>query len=218
MDEQGQKYIPALGFKVFTRFYDPIVNWTTRENAFKDALVAQSDLQNNQKILDLGCGTATLCLKIKKIVPNAQLFGIDVDEKMLRMARHKALKAGVKINFGQGFSDALPYAESVFDRVLSTLFFHHLNNIQKKATLAEVFRALKPNGELRIADFGAPQNALQHFFSHYLQLIDSVETTKDNLQGQLPFLISEAGFIKIERTDFYNTIVGTIRLFKAIKP
>lgn len=212
-----EDYIPALSFHWLTRFYDPVVHWTTRENVFKEALIKQANIQNEQRILDLGCGTATLCLKIKKRFPATKIFALDVDKKILQMAQRKAAKAKAEIVFEQGFSDNLPFADESFDRVVSTLFFHHLDHRSKRQTLLEVCRVLKPGGELHIADFGVPRNALQHLFSHYLQLVDSVETTKDNLEGQLPFLISEAGFVKVERQKHFKTIVGTIRLFKALK-
>ena len=219
MPEQSNKrsFIPALGFQWFTRFYDPLVHWTTREKVFKSALLEQAGIQNGQTVLDLACGTATLTIAIKQKFPAAIVHGIDVDAKILEMAKRKTKDTGVEILFEEGFSDALPYADKTFDRVVSTLFFHHINRAAKIKTLDEICRVLKIGGELHIADFGAPQNALQHLLSHYLQIIDSVETTVDNLEGQIPFLIKDTGFAQVERTAHFKTMLGTIRLFKAVK-
>ena len=217
MQKENKSFIPALSFHWLTWVYDPVVHWTTREDTFKQALIRQANLQNGQKILDLGCGTGTLCLKIKKQFPEAEVFALDADEKILRMARKKAAKEKVEIAFEQGFSDHLPFADASFERVVSTLFFHHLANQSKRQTLREALRILKPDGELHIADFGAPRNALERLFSHSVQALDAVETTKDNLEGQLPLLMSEDGFSEVERGTYFKTVVGTIRLFKALK-
>ncbi|HEX8251421.1 MAG TPA: class I SAM-dependent methyltransferase [Pyrinomonadaceae bacterium] len=217
MPKETKSYIPALNFHWLTRFYDPVVRWTTRENTFKEALMRQANLQNGQKILDLGCGTGTLGRKIKKQFPAAQVFALDADEKILQMARRKADRENVEITFEQGFSDNLPFADAAFERVVSTLFFHHLDNRSMRQTLLETLRVLKPKGELHIADFGAPSNVLERLFSHSSPSTDSAETTADNPEEPLPFLMSETGFVNVESGAYFKTIAGTIRLFKALK-
>jgi hypothetical protein len=56
----AENYIPPLRYKLLTRFYDPIVRWTTRETAFKGALLAQVVKDRPRHVLDLGCGTVQL--------------------------------------------------------------------------------------------------------------------------------------------------------------
>jgi len=48
----------------------------------------------------------------------------------------------------------LPYPDNSFDRVVSSLVFHHLTRENKIHSLKEVFRVLKPQGELHVLDFG----------------------------------------------------------------
>ena len=69
-----RNYIPALRFAILTRFYDPLVRFSTREFPFKRALLAQANLQNNQTILDLACGTGTLAIAVKKKVSQSGSF------------------------------------------------------------------------------------------------------------------------------------------------
>ena len=47
-----QPYIPALGFDWLTRFYDPVLRVTLREDTFKRLLVAQACLQPGQDVLE----------------------------------------------------------------------------------------------------------------------------------------------------------------------
>ena len=212
-----ESYIPALRFGFLTKFYDPLVHYTTRETAFKTALLKQANLQNGQTILDLACGTGTLSVAVKKRRPQAAVFAYDADREILRLARRKAQTAQVKINFEQGFSDALPFPANSFDRVFSTLFFHHLTLERKNATLAEILRVLKPNGEFHLADFALPRNKTQFILSKWIRLIDGYDTTRDNLRGRLMFLMEQSGFRQVERTKYFKTMLGTIRLFKAVK-
>lgn len=217
MPTRPEQYVPALNYDRLTFLYDPVVRLTTREAAFKTALLSQARIQPGQRVLDLACGTATLTIAIRQAHPQATVIGIDGDPAILRQARAKAERNGVEIQLDEGMSYELPYADESFDRVLSSLFFHHLTRENKLRTLAEVRRVLKPEGELHIADWGLPQNALMKLASQGIVLLDGA-TTKDNFAGQLPEFIRQSGFEGIAEGQHFNSLFGTIRLHKAHKP
>ena len=152
MKQSSSSYIPALGYRWLTRFYDPVVRLTTRESTFKRALLGQAGIQGDHRILDLGCGTGTLALMVKRSHPTAEVFGLDGDVETLKLAKAKAAKGGLEISLDQGFASALPHERDSFDRVLSSLFFHHLSSELKEEAMGEVFRVLRPGGEFPIAD------------------------------------------------------------------
>lgn len=212
-----ENYIPALSYDWLTPFYDPVVRLTTRENAFKKALIEQARLEDALRVLDLACGTGTLTVLIKNAAPQAEVVGIDGDPKILEIAREKARAGNFEIRFDEGMSFDLPYAGETFDRVVSSLFFHHLTRENKLKTLKEVERVLKPKGEFHVADWGLPANRLMSISSRLIQILDGFETTADNFNGLLPELMTNAGFIEIEETNRCNTFFGTIRLHKAHK-
>ena len=212
-----ENYIPALSYDWLTPFYDPVVRLTTRENAFKKALIEQSRVEDALRVLDLACGTGTLTVLIKNAAPQAEVIGIDGDPKILKIAREKVRVGNFEIQFDEGMSFDLPYAGESFDRVVSSLFFHHLTRENKLKTFGEVKRVLKPKGEFHVADWGFPANWLMRFSSRLIGLLDGLDTTADNFNGLLPKLMREAGFKKIEETNRYNTFFGTIRLHKAHK-
>ena len=217
MPNKSEQYIPALSYDRLTFLYDPVVRLTTREAAFKMALLAQAQIQPGQRVLDLACGTATLTIAIKLAHPQATVVGIDGDPAILRQARAKAERNRADIQFDEGLSYELPYADESFDHVLSSLFFHHLTRGNKLRTLAEVRRVLKPGGEFHVADWGAPQNVLMKLASQGIVMLDGA-TTKDNFAGQLPEFIGRPGFEGVEETQHFNSLFGTIRLHKAHKP
>ncbi len=214
---KNEKYIPALSYDWLTPFYDPVVRLTTRENTFKKALADQARIRANHRVLDLACGTATLTILLKQNQPQAEIVGIDGDAKILESAKVKARKAGFAIQFDKGMSFDLPYEDASFDRVVSSLFFHHLTRENKLKTLREVKRVLKSNGEFHIADWGLPANSLMKGSSYLIQLFDGSETTADSFNGLLPKLMTDAGFEAVEETNSFNSLFGTIRLHKSRK-
>ncbi len=211
------KYIPALSYNWLTPFYDSVVRLTTREKFFKRSLLKQANVEADHRVLDLACGTGTLTILIKTMQPKADVLGIDGDPKILSIAKQKAQISALVVEFDEGMSFALPYLDQSFDRVFSSLFFHHLTREDKLRTICEVGRVLKPNGELHVADWGRSDNGLMKFLSNGIKLLDGVETTTDNFDGLLPSFLSKCGFREITETSHFNTWFGTIRLLKAIK-
>ena len=207
------KYIPALSFEWLTPLYDPVM-LLMRESTFKRALVEQANIKNGCRLLDLGCGTATLTILIKKTYPGAAVTGLDGDPKILEIARAKIAKAGLDISLDTGMSFELPYPDGSFDRVVSSLMFHHLTLEDKARTFKEIFRVLSPGGELHVADFGKPHNSLMYLISLVFR---HLEETKENIGGLLPEMFRKAGFDEVEETGRYSTVFGTLSLYRAGK-
>jgi ubiquinone/menaquinone biosynthesis C-methylase UbiE len=76
---------------------------------------------------------------------------------MIDMARRKALKAGMDVNFRVGLAQALPFADKTFDLVVSQLAIHHLPGDLKVRAFGEMYRVLKPKGRCVIVDFEPPK-------------------------------------------------------------
>jgi len=216
--DQDFSYVPALGFHSLTPFYDAVVGATTRERIFKTELIAQASIGSGQTVLDLACGTGTLSIWAKQAYPKAEITGVDGDPAILELARRKALRAGFCMRFDQAMSDALPYEESQFDRVLSSLFFHHLNMQDKLRTASECFRVLRPGGEFHVADWGKPSGSVMRTLFYCIQMLDGFPNTQDNVDGKLPDVFSKAGFEEVVQRNSFNTIFGTMVLYSARKP
>lgn len=209
------EYIPALGHDWLTPLYDPLLRWVMREHRFKRHLVDQAQIRRGYRVLDLGCGTATLTILIKEVHPESEVVGLDADQEVLRIARDKAARAEVDITLDRGMAFALPYLDNVFDRVLSSLVFHHLTRDNKVRTLREVFRVLRPGGELHVVDFGKPKNAVTCLIS---LIVGRFEETSDNLKGLLPEMFRGAGLDEVEESARYTTLLGPLSLYRAQKP
>lgn len=211
------EYVPALGYHWLTPYYDAVVGTTTRERSFKQALIQQARFVPNQRVLDLASGTGTLAIWIKQHQPLADVTGVDGDPAILSLATHKAQKAKVSVQFDHALSYSLPYPAAHFDRVVSSLFFHHLSWENKERTARELFRVLKPGAELHVADWGRADNALMRGLFLFVQLLDGFKNTQDNVSGKLITLFEQAGFVEVTQRQTFSTIFGTMALYSAVK-
>lgn len=211
------KHIPALRFGWLTGFFDPLLKYTMPEKRFKSALIEQANISPLHNVLDFGCGSLTLTLLAKQKQPEAEFTGVDVDEKILSIAKKKLGTANGKVRIDKYDGIVLPYKDSTFDRVITSLVFHHLTSEQKENSFKEIKRVLKPGAELHIADWGKPDNIFMRLAFYSVQLLDGFKTTKDNVKGLLPYYIKKGGFSEVSTLSRFNTIYGTLQLFKSVK-
>jgi ubiquinone/menaquinone biosynthesis C-methylase UbiE len=215
-----KRSIPALGFHALTALYDPAVAILLREGVWKSAFMEQVGPRPGERILDLGCGTGTLAILLKKTAPEAEVVGVDADQAVLDHARRKADDAGLSIQFQQAFADEIGEPATLFgtfDKIVSSLLFHHLDTETKRQALAGAWARLRPGGELHIADWGRPQNLAMRALFVPVQLLDGFATTRDNVLGRLPELVQEAGFAEVAETRRWATALGSLSFYRARK-
>jgi ubiquinone/menaquinone biosynthesis C-methylase UbiE len=212
-----EKYIPALKYHWLTKLYDPILQLTMPERKFKSALLDNAQLRQGQHVLDFGCGSLTLSLMGKILYPQTTFTGVDVDQKIIQIAKAKAAAQNITIPVDQYDGITLPYKDQSFDHVITSLVFHHLTYEQKQKALYEMKRVLKSSGKIHICDFGKPKNALQRLGFYFIQFLDGFTTTSDNVKGIIPILIKKANFMNVRETGVFPSLVGTVRIFSADK-
>jgi ubiquinone/menaquinone biosynthesis C-methylase UbiE len=209
--------VPALGYAFLTRLYDPLVRLLGEEK-FKRRLVEHVGLQRGHRALDVGCGTATLTIMLKRACPGAVVVGLDGDFEVLARARAKARTAGTAIGLCQALASAPPFPPRSFDRIVSSLLFHHLSRRDKRRTLRQLYDLLRPGGELHIADWGRPQNFFMRLAFFGVQLLDGFATTQDHVRGRLERLMRDAGFEAVRETHREMTLLGTLAFYVGIRP
>jgi ubiquinone/menaquinone biosynthesis C-methylase UbiE len=209
---EQKRYIPALSFRWLTPLYDTILKWVMREDTFKRKLVSLARILPGMKVLDLGCGTGTLTVMLKKEYPAAAIIGFDGDPQVLDIARQKS--GSLNIQWDQGMAYALPYPDGSFDRVVTSLVIHHLVTEDKRRAFQDVYRVLKPDGELYVLDFGAPHSGTARLITKYMH---GLEEVADNFNGLIPQFISAAGFESVDELEHFVTSVGPLSLWRAVK-
>ena len=186
-----------------------------REETFKRRLIEQAHIEPGQCVLDLGCGTGTLTVLIKTLHPEADVAGVDGDTEVLDLAKAKAERADVNIKWDHGLAFELPYPDQSFDRVLTSLMLHHLTSDNKRRTFREVLRVLRPGGGLYIVDFGKPHSPV---VKPITQVIARLEEATDNLNGVLPAMLAESGFVQVKEAGYIVTLLGSLSFYCAVRP
>jgi ubiquinone/menaquinone biosynthesis C-methylase UbiE len=213
IDNAERSFIPAFGKQWLLPLYDPLL-WLLRADAAKRPLIEQAQIKPGFRVLDVGCGTGSLAVLIKRMHPEAEVVGIDPDPTALSASERKAKRARLTIKFDRGFSDHLPYANASFDRVFSSFMFHHLAADEKSATLAEIRRVLKPGGSLHLLDFtrshGAHSGAGEHG-----PLVHRHGAVAERIEGRMTSLMDEAGLADAREVARRRIFFGPIAYYCA---
>ena len=214
MGEDHRTYIPAAGHDWLLPLYDLLLRLLGADSARRE-LVEQASVQPSHQVLDIGCGTGSLVVLVKRLHPDIEVVGLDPDPKALARARRRVERAEISAQFDRGSSDELPYPNASFDRVLSSFMFHHLKRDEKTKTLNESRRVLKPGGSLHVLDFGGAGPRGDGFLARALHHSDQV---RDNFQGGIPALMSEAGLAESKQVAQRATLFGRIAYYSASLP
>jgi 2-polyprenyl-3-methyl-5-hydroxy-6-metoxy-1,4-benzoquinol methylase len=213
MGEEKRPYRAPLRFSWLTHYYDLIVGCSINDRLFKEQLLAEADIAPGQRVLDFGCGTGSMTIRIKERVPSARIVGIDIDRQILNLARAKAEAKRIDIDWRHGTLDGFASELGTMDHIVSSLVFHHLTTDEKRSTLRQLLEVLRPGGEIHIADFGMPRSWLMQGAFLSVRILDGFDRTEANYLGQLPILMADAGLSDVRSTHTYSTVCGTIELF-----
>ena len=204
-------------------FYDFVVVFLSlgREQSIRRMTLDLAQLHTGESVLDVGCGTGTLTrLARERVGKSGEVYGIDAAPQMITVARSKAAKRNLVIDFRVGLIEKLAFPDDSFDVVLSSLMMHHLPEELKRQGLAEIARVLKPGGRLLILDFQPQQTQeRQSWIERHLQqqgshafLAQLLHAGKDmGFIQNLPLMMKEVGFSQIETGGTKFRSLGFVR-------
>jgi len=196
-------------------YYDLTVNLMTfgRVRRLRNLTVDHALLKSGESVLDVGCGTGGVTIPAKlRVGKNGRAAGIDPAPEMIAIARKKASRTGLEIDFRVDMIESLPFPDGAFDAVTSSLMMHHLPAPVQIKGLAEIRRVLKPGGRLLIADMMRPSPSfLKRFFTSLV--LHHGHSTQFGIED-LPELLKEAGFDEIQQLDDHFLTIGFVRATK----
>ena len=205
--------MPAAGHDAFLPGYDLLTRLFGFDRVHQ-RLIGQAELADGHRVLEIGCGTGNLTIRAKRTHPSIDVVGSDPDPLALKRAQRKARRL-TGIRFERGYAQRLPYSDGEFDRVLSSMMLHHLDDETKTAAAAEVFRVLRPGGRLHLVDMGGDMTADDGLSARFVL---NRSHTGGNLGDAIPRLLTAAGFACMQVATHRNRGVGRLTYYRATRP
>jgi ubiquinone/menaquinone biosynthesis C-methylase UbiE len=206
-------YLPAFGKDALLPFYDLLTRVLGMGKVY-NTLVAQAELDDGLRVLEIGCGTGNVTVRAKRTHPGTDLTGLDPDPLALARAQRKA-RGLTGIRFERGFAQELPHSDGEFDRVLSSMMLHHLDEDAKVGALAEVHRVLRPGGRLHIVDIGGHTTVHHGLAARWTKKNPHVA---GNLGDAIPRLLRSVGFECTEVGTRRSRLIGQLTFYRATRP
>ena len=155
---------------------------------------AVAELRAGERVLDLGSGGGIdVLLSARRVGPTGHVYGVDMTEEMLELARANAAQSGAtNVEFVQGTIENIPLPDSVVDVVISNCVINL--SADKPKVMAEMFRVLTPGGRLGISDVVAEDQltpAERAERGSYLGCIAGALSRREYLDG-----LAAAGFVE----------------------
>lgn len=108
-------------------------------------------IKKGDAVLDIGCGAGfDLYVACQKVGEEGRVYGIDLTPEMVRKAQHNLEDAPCQVDIRAASSEAIPFEADTFDVVTSNGVLN-LSPLKEK-TFSEIYRVLKPGGQLQLAD------------------------------------------------------------------
>lgn len=196
---------------------------------WKRIAVMLADLRSGAQVLDLAGGTADLT---RLMADKAEVVLADINAEMLKIGREKLIDQGLwqRAKIVQLDAERLPFSEGTFDVV--TIAFGLRNVTDKAAALKEMYRVLKPGGQVLILEFSECKPAvlkplydaysfkvlpklggwIANDTDSYRYLAESIR--KHPNQALLSEMMKLAGFAQIKVNNFLAGVVALHRGYK----
>lgn len=208
-----KQYVPALGFHRLTALYDPLIRSWSAAAKMRRSVIDALALEPGMRLLELGAGPGRLAIQIKRRNPEVSIDAIDIDPSMIARGHRNARSAQVEIAFRAADMTALSAEQGTYDRVYSTMTFHHLCPTSKHAALASARRVLNPGGSFVVADFSRPRDLVQHALFRWIQQpLDGYTNTQPHRDGRYERAVRDT-FTQVHSAAVWKTVAGTIEMF-----
>jgi ubiquinone/menaquinone biosynthesis C-methylase UbiE len=179
-----------------------------------DDFVAGAELADGLRVLEIGCGTGNVTIRVKRATPGSDVVATDPDPRALARAQRKA-QGLTGVRFERAYAQELPFADGDFDRVLSSMMLHHLDDDVKAAAAVEMYRVLRPGGIVHIVDIGGPMTASDGFMARRMLRNPHIV---GSLGDAIPRLLRSVGFDARVVASRPQRFIGRLTFYRGIRP
>ncbi|MBV8068557.1 MAG: arsenite methyltransferase [Acidobacteriaceae bacterium] len=162
------------------------------------------ELNPGETVLDLGSGGGIdVLLSARRVGPSGKVYGLDMTEEMLALARENQRKAGVRnVEFLRGEIENIPLPDNSVDVIISNCVINLSGD--KDRVLREAFRVLKPGGRLAVSDVVVRGEVAPDIRQNMLLWVGCIAGALE--QSDYAAKLAKAGFdgIEIEPTRIYG--------------
>ena len=184
--------------------------------------------RNDARVLDLCAGTGDLSVALRAVATaqgsSANIYALDFSHPMLQHGLQKYAARGIQPVEADALS--LPLPDGSIELVVSAFGFRNLANYN--AGLREIFRVLRPEGEVGILDFGEPGGLFGKAYGFYFRrILPRIGALLSGVRGPYDYLpasvgkfpppqemlsrMQEAGFRDVSWTPYTFGIAGLYR-------
>jgi ubiquinone/menaquinone biosynthesis C-methylase UbiE len=174
-------------------------------------------LRQDDRVLDLGCGSGQFALLVSHFVQPASVYGLEVDERLAANANELLSRAGVATPFAFDAYDGVTLPDEVREATVVTMIdvLHHVPSERQRPLLESLHRVMSPGARLVLKDIDAASPLVLFNKLHDLVLSGSVGREL-GLRVVLRVL-DEIGF-SVEQASRHRTLVYPHYLVLARKP
>lgn len=205
----GSKLNAVVIYKVLSKAYDLLDVIYFRNEARSPRNAVLNKICENDKVLDLCTGTATNAISIAENRPNSKIIGVDLSKDMLRVAREKLSKSGLRnIRLYQMDATSLRFRDKCFDKVLVSLILHEMEDELATKIISEAKRVLKDDGEIIITEWEPSRRLMRKIMFMPIDLLEP-KPYKSFIKKNLSSYFMKYGLKinKYEHCDYTKVIV-----------
>ena len=199
-----------------SKHYDKIMNIGSfgKYKGFIHNAISDLNLNPNDKILDMGCGTGRNILLMKKYLSEDSLaVGMDISENMERQFNENA-KSYSNIKFINKRIDQPFKLDQEFDHVFISFVIHGFPHEVRKKVIQNAYDNLRPGGKFHILDFAEFDMAKMPFHHRFVFKKVECKYAFDYIERDWKNILNEYGFTNAQEKHYFRNYVRLLSIEK----
>lgn len=175
-------------WKKRAEFYNKL-DWVSKENILQ-GLMLVGNFNEDDKVLDVGCGTGKVACTVAPFVK--EVHGFDISKEMMSKID---LSKYPNLRLKEGSISSIDFSDESFDKVTARLILHHiLDDRELDKSIKEIHRVLKPGGRIIISEGVPPHEDVK---DDYTEIFKLKEERRTFMPKDLVDLLKRNGFKNI---------------------